>query len=74
MPLYEYQCSNCDAYLEKLQKISDSPLTRCPECNQDTLIKLVSATTFKLKGNGWYETDFKNKKEPKAEKSEIKND
>ena len=59
MPIYEYQCANCGHQLEKLQKISDDPLTRCPECGQDTLNKLVSAAGFRLKGGGWYETDFK---------------
>lgn len=59
MPIYEYQCANCRHQLEKLQKISDDPLTTCPECGQDTLNKLVSAAGFRLKGGGWYETDFK---------------
>lgn len=59
MPIYEYQCSNCGHHLEKLQKISDAPLTTCPDCGQDTLAKLISAAGFRLKGGGWYETDFK---------------
>ncbi|NKI36071.1 zinc ribbon domain-containing protein [Wenzhouxiangella sp. XN79A] len=59
MPIYEYQCSNCGHRLEKLQKISDDPLTTCPDCGQDALDKLVSAAGFRLKGGGWYETDFK---------------
>ena len=59
MPIYEYQCTNCGHRLEKLQKISDDPLTTCPECGQDALSKLVSAAGFRLKGGGWYETDFK---------------
>ena len=59
MPIYEYQCANCGHRLEKLQKISDDPLTTCPECNQDALSRLVSAAGFRLKGGGWYETDFK---------------
>jgi putative FmdB family regulatory protein len=59
MPIYEYQCANCGHQLEKLQKMSDDPLTTCPECGQDTLTKLVSAAGFRLKGGGWYETDFK---------------
>jgi len=59
MPIYEYQCRACDHRLEKLQKISDPPLTTCPECGEDTLAKLVSAAGFRLKGGGWYETDFK---------------
>lgn len=59
MPIYEYQCENCGFELEKLQKLSDAPLTDCPECKQSTLQKLISAAGFRLKGGGWYETDFK---------------
>lgn len=59
MPIYEYRCNSCGAELEKLQKISDSPLVQCPECGKDALVKLVSASSFRLKGSGWYETDFK---------------
>ena len=59
MPIYEYQCVNCLHELEKLQKISDDPLIDCPECNEASLKKLVSAAAFRLKGGGWYETDFK---------------
>jgi putative FmdB family regulatory protein len=59
MPIYEYQCRECSHRLEKIQKMSDAPLTRCPECGKDALTKLVSAAGFRLKGGGWYETDFK---------------
>ncbi len=59
MPIYEYQCSQCGNQLEALQKISDAPLTQCPACNQNGLVKQVSASSFRLKGGGWYETDFK---------------
>jgi putative FmdB family regulatory protein len=59
MPIYEYKCESCSAVLEKLQKISDAPLRDCPECGKSTLVKLVSAPSFRLKGSGWYETDFK---------------
>jgi|GEM_PF-2001563 len=59
MPFYEYQCERCGHELEVLQKISDPPLTECPECAQPALKKLVSAAGFRLKGSGWYETDFK---------------
>jgi len=61
MPIYEYQCSACGYKLEKLQKISDAPLRDCPSCAKPTLSKLVSAAAFRLKGGGWYETDFKSK-------------
>lgn len=62
MPIYEYQCSACGYHYEALQKISDAPLTQCPECGKDSLSKLLSATSFRLKGGGWYETDFKSGK------------
>ena len=59
MPIYEYQCEACDHKMEKLQKLSDEPLKVCPICNEPMLNKLVSAAGFRLKGGGWYETDFK---------------
>ena len=59
MPIYEYQCESCGHRLEALQKISDPPLTDCPACAQATLRKRISAVGFRLKGGGWYETDFK---------------
>ena len=60
MPIYEYECRECGYRLDALQKMSDPPLSDCPECNQAGLKKLVSAPYFRLKGSGWYETDFKN--------------
>lgn len=65
MPIYEYVCGNCGHELEKLQKVSDKPLVECPHCGQNSLTKQVSATGFRLKGSGWYETDFKSSKETK---------
>ena len=59
MPIYEYQCKACNKELEALQKISDAPLQDCPECGEPSLKKKVSAAAFRLKGGGWYETDFK---------------
>jgi len=59
MPIYEYRCESCGHELEKLQKISDAPLTDCPACGQAALKKQISAAGFRLKGGGWYETDFK---------------
>lgn len=59
MPIYEYRCQSCGHELEKLQKISDPPLADCPECGKPDLTKLISAAGFRLKGGGWYETDFK---------------
>lgn len=65
MPIYEYQCTKCDHKLEALQKISEKPLKDCPACGKPGLSKLISAASFRLKGGGWYETDFKtgNKKQ-----------
>ncbi|MBT8038705.1 MAG: zinc ribbon domain-containing protein [Xanthomonadales bacterium] len=59
MPIYEYQCQTCGHKLEKLQRMSDKPLTDCPSCEKPQLRRLVSAAGFRLKGGGWYETDFK---------------
>ena len=63
MPIYEYQCQACGAVVEELQKISDPPLKKCPECGANKLEKLVSAPSFRLSGTGWYETDFKSDKD-----------
>ncbi len=71
MPIYEYQCGNCEHRMEAIQKISDDPLTDCPECKQETLRKLVSAAAFKLTGTGWYETDFKDKKPKTADNKSV---
>jgi putative FmdB family regulatory protein len=57
MPIYEYACTKCGHQLEVMQKISDKPLTRCPEC-RGKLEKLFSQTSFQLKGAGWYVTDY----------------
>ena len=65
MPFYEYQCSACGAQVEVLQKITDAPLKKCPECGKARMAKLVSAPVFRLKGGGWYETDFKSDKDKK---------
>lgn len=59
MPIYEYRCADCSHELERIQKVSDDPLTECPACGRPTLKKLISAAGFRLKGGGWYETDFK---------------
>jgi putative FmdB family regulatory protein len=77
MPFYEYQCQACGAQVEVMQKISDTPLKKCPECGKSRLTKLISAPVFRLKGGGWYETDFKGDKENKrnlveTEKAESK--
>ncbi|MBM5812361.1 MAG: zinc ribbon domain-containing protein, partial [Gammaproteobacteria bacterium] len=78
MPFYEYQCSACGHDHEELQKVTDRPLRKCPDCGRSALRRLISAPVFRLKGRGWYETDFKSgeerqrnlagEKEPPAEK------
>jgi putative FmdB family regulatory protein len=59
MPIYEYQCQSCQHELEVIHKISAEPRKDCPACGQSELKKKVSAAAFRLKGGGWYETDFK---------------
>jgi putative FmdB family regulatory protein len=59
MPIYEYACSSCEHRFDELQKVSEAALVHCPECNEPALRKLLSAPKFRLKGQGWYETDFK---------------
>lgn len=59
MPIYAYKCSACGHAKDVLQKISDAPLSVCPECGQSTFSKQVTAAGFQLKGSGWYVTDFR---------------
>lgn len=75
MPIYEYVCEKCGHHLEIMQKMSDKPLTKCPEC-KGNLEKIFSQTSFQLKGSGWYATDYTSKsrtdKSEKGEKGEKK--
>lgn len=59
MPIYEYQCDSCQHELEAIQRMSDAPLTDCPDCGKASLRRKISAAGFRLAGGGWYETDFK---------------
>ena len=68
MPIYEYECSKCGV-IEVMQKIKDAPLKKCPECG-GKVKKLVSQSSFHLKGSGWYATDYGSKNRPQAKKSE----
>ncbi len=70
MPIYEYECDDCGHALEALQKLSDDPLSTCPECATDALKKKISAPGFRLSGSGWYETDFKSDKQRNLSKSD----
>ena len=83
MPIYDYKCSKCEHEIEIIQKVNDKPKKICPKCNKRTLKKQISAPSFRLKGGGWYETDFKtgdkknivdtDSKEGKSEKLKINN-
>ena len=72
MPIYEYRCDSCGELHEALQKISEPPLRMCPQCGEESLRKQLTAAGFQLKGNGWYETDFKNKGKEKKKPQEKK--
>lgn len=76
MPIYGYVCKNCEHTLDVLQKISDDPLVDCPECGEPQLRRQLSAPRFRLKGSGWYETDFKkdNQRNLHGEKEAAKKD
>lgn len=76
MPIYEYRCNHCGHELETIQKLSESPLTFCPACETEGLKKKISAAVFRLRGSGWYETDFKsdNKKNVAGDDSGGKED
>lgn len=75
MPIYQYACESCGHQQEAIQKISDPVLIDCPKCNQPSLKKQVTAAAFRLKGTGWYETDFKGSKTENANKNGVeKND
>ncbi len=71
MPIYEYRCDSCGHELDALQKLSDERLKDCPECEAAALRRLVSAPSFRLKGAGWYETDFKSDKETKRNLADV---
>ena len=74
MPIYEYRCSDCGHRLEALQRLADAPLIVCPACGKESLIKLMSAVGFQLKGSGWYATDFKHSGSKPADKGSAKPD
>ena len=61
MPIYEYRCTKCNKTFEKIQRITDEPLTECPDC-YGALEKLISQTSFSLKGGGWYKDGYSSAK------------
>ncbi|MDX2034278.1 MAG: zinc ribbon domain-containing protein [Blastocatellia bacterium] len=69
MPIYEYVCEKCGHELEVMQKMSDKPLSKCPEC-RGKLEKVFSQTSFQLKGSGWYASDYSAGKTEKKEKTD----
>ena len=71
MPIYEYKCDECGSIFENFQKITDKDLDICQSCKKSGIKKLISSSGFRLKGSGWYETDFKGKK-VKEDKSSPK--
>lgn len=77
MPIYEYHCKACGQQVDVMQKFSDPPLKKCPECGKSKLEKVISAPSFHLKGGGWYVTDFKDGGKSKSDvkdKSSVKKD
>ncbi len=72
MPIYEYRCDSCGQHLEVLQKMSDAPQTTCKHCGADALQRVMSRTSFVLKGSGWYATDYASSasKAPASERSD----
>lgn len=72
MPIYEYVCVKCEHSMEAIQKMSDDPLKDCPECGEAALQKKISAAGFRLKGAGWYETDFKSGSKKNVASSDSK--
>jgi len=74
VPIYEYACQECGHRLDALQKMHDDPLVDCPECNAAQLQRQLSAPRFRLKGKGWYETDFKKDNQRNVHKSDAESD
>ena len=72
MPIYEYRCADCGHQDEFLQKVSEPLISVCPSCGKTSFRKLLSAAGFKLKGSGWYATDFRNNGAKPAEKADAK--
>ena len=74
MPIYSYACSSCGLQKDVMQKISEAPLSTCPQCGKDTFVKQLTAAGFQLKGSGYYVTDFKGgPKRPESGKPESGN-
>ncbi|MBA3537769.1 MAG: zinc ribbon domain-containing protein [Tatlockia sp.] len=71
MPIYEYECKSCHHHFDLMQRISDMPAKQCPQCLEETVVRLISAAGFQLKGTGWYATDFKNKGKSESKKEET---
>lgn len=72
MPIYEYECTGCHHHFDLIQKMTEEPIKRCPQCAENKVIRLVSAAGFQLKGSGWYATDFKTKSASTEPSTEVK--
>ncbi len=72
MPIYEYECQNCHTHLEIVQKMKDDPIKKCEECGENQLKKLVSLSSFSLKGSGWFASEYKKSAPSPTEKKEAK--
>ena len=64
MPVYEYRCGKCGHEFEELQRITEDPIRKCPQCGKPAVERLISKTSFVLKGSGWYATDYGRKSSP----------
>ena len=71
MPIYDFKCKECGYITELMRKMSESNLTVCPKCNQESLEKMLSAPSFQLNGTGWYATDFKDKAKKTSEPADA---
>jgi putative FmdB family regulatory protein len=71
MPTYEYECQACGRQMEAVQRITEPPLVDCPACNQPRLQRLISGTSFILKGGGWYKDGYGSEKKPRTENDRI---
>ena len=69
MPTYEYRCRSCEHEMEAFQSIKDAPLQDCPACHEPKLERLISATSFQLKGGGWYKDLYSSSKNSKSDKA-----
>ncbi len=73
MPTYEYECKECHNQMEAVQSIKDAPLTECPACHKPALERLISASSFQLKGGGWYKDAYSSTSGPQKTSKQVEN-